>query len=158
MFGRFEAERPNELWVADCLYGPLISGKRAILFAALDDRSRLVVAARFAHAESTVRLEAVLRSAFQARGIPERLYVDNGAPYASRQLARVCAALGVRLIHSAPGRPEGRGKIERFFRTLRAEVLVELEGREPPGLPELERMLQAWIERVYHRRAHSERR
>jgi len=156
-FGRFEAGRPNELWVADCLHGPLIDGKRVILFAVLDDHSRLVVGARFCLAESTVRLEGVLRSAFQARGVPGRLYVDNGAPYASRQLARVCAALGIGLTHSTPGRPQGRGKIERFFRTLRQEVLVELDGHErPPDLPELERMLQAWIERVYHRRMHSE--
>ena len=80
-----------------------------------------------------MRLEAVLRVAFQARGIPERLYVDNGAPYASRQLARICAVLGVRLIHSTPGRPQGRGKIERFFRTLRQELLVELERTPGPS-------------------------
>jgi putative transposase len=98
----------------------------------------------------------VLRSAFQARGLCQRLYVDNGAPYASRQLARVCAGLGIRLTHSTPGRPQGRGKIERFFRTLRQEVLVELDTHQPSGLPELERILQAWIEQVYHRRVHSE--
>jgi putative transposase len=72
-FGRFEAEAPNELWVADCLHGPLIEGRRAILFGVLDDHSRLVVGARFCHAESMVRLEGVLRSAFQARGLPGRL-------------------------------------------------------------------------------------
>jgi putative transposase len=156
-FGRFEACRPNELWVADCLHGPLVEGRRAILFAILDDHSRLVVGARFAHAESTVRLEAVLRCALQARGIPERLYVDNGAPYASRQLARICAVLGVRLVHSTPGRPQGRGKIERFFRTLREGMLVELDAlTQPPDLAALERLLQAWIERVYHQRVHSE--
>ena len=155
-FGRFEASGPNELWIADCLHGPMIDGKRAILFAVLDDHSRAVVGARFAHAESTVRLEGVLRSAFQSRGLCDRLYVDNGAPYASRQLARVCAALGIRLTHSTPGRPQGRGKIERFFRSLRGEVLVELDTHPQLGLVELERVLQAWIERVYHRRVHSE--
>ncbi len=155
-FGRFEASAPNELWVADCLHGPVISGKRAILIAILDDHSRLVVGARFAHAESTVRLEAVLRDALQSRGLPARLYCDNGQIFSSKQLARICAVLGIRLIHSAPGRPQGRGKIERFFRTLRDGLLVELDGSAPPELPELERVLQAWIERVYHRRAHSE--
>jgi putative transposase len=155
-FGRFEASAPNELWVADCLHGPVISGKRAILIAVLDDHSRLVVAVRFAHAESTVRLEAVLRHAFQSHGIPARLYCDNGQNFTSRQLGRICAVLGVRPIHSAPGRPQGRGKIERFFRTLRDGLLVELgRGGEPPGLEELEGMLQAWIERVYQpTRAH----
>ncbi|MHB1568108.1 MAG: transposase [Solirubrobacteraceae bacterium] len=157
VFGRFEASAPNELWIADCLHGPMIEGRRAILFAVLDDHSRAVVGARFAHAESTVRLEGVLRSAFQRRGLCEGLYVDNGAPYASRQLARVCAALGIRLTHSTPGRPQGRGKIERFFRTLRQELLVELDAHDRQlDLSELERVLQAWIERVYHRRVHSE--
>ncbi|MHB8695669.1 MAG: transposase [Solirubrobacteraceae bacterium] len=155
-FGRFEASGPNERWIADCLHGPMIEGRRAILFCVLDDHSRAVVGAGFAHAESTVRLEGVLRSAFQARGLCARLYVDNGAPYASRQLARVCAALGIRLTHSTPGRPQGRGKIERFFRTLRQEVLVELDAHPRLGLTELERVLQAWIEQVYHRRVHSE--
>jgi putative transposase len=156
-FGRFEASGPNERWIADCLHGPMIEGRRAILFAVLDDHSRAVVGARFAHAESTVRLEGVLRSAFQARGLCEGLYVDNGAPYASRQLAKVCAALGIRLTHSTPGRPQGRGKIERFFRTLRGEVLVELDAHDRQlDLSELERVLQAWIEQVYHRRVHSE--
>jgi len=155
-FGRFEASGPNELWIADCLHGPMIDGRHAILFAVLDDHSRAVVGARFAHAESTVRLESVLRAAFQARGLCDRLYVDNGAPYASRQLAKVCAALGIRLTHSTPGRPQGRGKIERFFRTLRQAVLVELDTHQQLGLAELERILQAWIERVYHRRVHSE--
>ena len=69
----------------------------------------------------------------------------------------MCAALGIRLTHSTPGRPQGRGKIERFFRTLRQEVLVELDAHDRQlGLAELERVLQAWIERVYHRRVHSE--
>jgi putative transposase len=156
-FGRFEASAPNELWVADCLHGPVICGRRAILIAVLDDHSRLVVGARFAHAESTVRLEAVLRHTFQSHGVPARLYCDNGQIFTSRQLGRICAVLGVRLVHSAPGRPQGRGKIERFFRTLRDGLLVELEGSgEPPSLEELERMLQAWLRRVYHPRVHSE--
>jgi putative transposase len=156
-FGRFEASAPNELWVADCLHGPALSGKRAILIAVLDDHSRLVVAARFSLAESTVGLEAVLRDAFQSRGLPSRLYCDNGQIFTSRQLGRICAVMGIRLVHSAPGRPQGRGKIERFFRTLRDGLLVELEGGSVSlGLEELERLLQAWIERVYHRRVHTE--
>jgi putative transposase len=156
-FGRFEASAPNELWVADCLHGPMVAGRRAILIAVLDDHSRVVVAARFCNAESTVRLEAVLRDAFQSRGIPARLYADNGQIFTSRQLGRICAVLGVRLVHSAPGRPQGRGKIERFFRTLRDGLLVELDDAGPSlTLEELERLLQAWIERVYHVRVHSE--
>jgi putative transposase len=162
-FGRFEAEGPNELWVADALHGPVVATERggavrrkAICFAILDDHSRLIVGARFEPAETELRLERTLRGALEARGVPEALYVDNGSPFASGQLQRACAVLGVRLIHSRPGRPQGRGKIERFFRTLREQFLVEATRREDLSLPELNRLLAAWLERSYHRRAHTE--
>jgi putative transposase len=74
----------------------------------------------------------------------------------SGQLLRACAVLGIRLIHSTPGRPEGRGKIERVFRTVRDQVLVELEDRSPASLEDLNRIFQSWAEQVYHRRVHSE--
>lgn len=160
VFGRFEADSPNELWISDALHGPVCVGPagrpvKAICFAILDDHSRLIVAARFVAAETTLGLESVLRAGLQARGIPQRLYVDNGAPFASGQLARVCAVLGIRLTHSAPGRPQGRGKIERFFRTLRCQFLVEL-GDQPRRLADLNGLLTAWIERVYHHAMHSQ--
>jgi putative transposase len=74
----------------------------------------------------------------------------------SGQLLRACAVLGIRLIHSTPGRPEGRGKIERVFRTIRGQVLVELVDRPPASLEDLNRIFQSWVEQVYHRRVHSE--
>ena len=74
----------------------------------------------------------------------------------SRQLLRACASLGARLVHSKPGRPQGRGKIERVFETVRAQFLVEIEARPPADLAELNRLFSAWVETVYHRRAHSE--
>jgi putative transposase len=64
--------------------------------------------------------------------------------------------LGIRLIHSRPGRPEGRGKIERVFRTIREQVLGELEHHPPASLAELNRTFQAWVESVYHQREHSQ--
>jgi putative transposase len=160
VFGRFEADSPNELWISDALHGPVCAGPtgrplKAICFAILDDHSRMIVAARFVAAETTLGLESVLRAALQTRGVPRGFYVDNGAPFASGQLARVCAVLGVRLTHSAPGRPQGRGKIERFFRTLRCQFLVEL-GDQPRRLEDLNRLLTAWIERVYHHATHSQ--
>jgi len=74
----------------------------------------------------------------------------------SGQLLRACAVLGIRLIHSTPGRPEGRGKIERVFRTVREQVLVELEDRPPASVEDLNRVFQSWVEQVYHRRVHTE--
>lgn len=157
VLGRFEAEHPNELWTADHLHGPPVAGRKALLAGVIDDHSRALVGARWSHAEDTLRLEAALRAALAARGVPKVLYVDNGAAFVSRQLERACAVLGIRLVHSRPGRPEGRGKIERVFRTVREQFLVELDARGGAGdLEELNRLFAAWVEGVYHRRVHSE--
>ena len=102
-FGRFEADAPNQRWTGDALHGPTVNGRKAILFAFIDDHSRLLPGYRWARREDTVRLEAALRTGLAARGIPASLYLDNGAAMVDRQLLRACASLGIRLIHSKPG-------------------------------------------------------
>jgi putative transposase len=155
-FGRFEADAPGELWTGDALHGPKIGGRKTYLFAFIDDHSRALVGYRWGLSEDTIRLEAAFRSALAARGVPASVYVDNGSAYVSKQLLRACASLGVRLVHSKPGRPEGRGKIERVFRTVRIQFLVEIEANPPGDLTELNRRFSAWVETVYHRTVHSE--
>ncbi len=155
-FGRFEAAAPGDLWTGDALHGPTIAGRKTYLFAFIDDHSRALVGYRWGLSEDTVRLEAAFRSALAARGVPRRCYVDNGSAYISKQLLRACASLGVRLVHSRPGRPEGRGKIERVFETVRIQFLVEIEARPPADLATLNRLFTAWVETVYHRRRHTE--
>jgi putative transposase len=156
-FGRFEADTPNARWTGDALHGPTVNGRKAILFAFIDDHSRLLVGYRWARREDTVRLEAALRTGLAARGIPTSIYVDNGSAFVDKQLLRACASLGIRLIHSRPGHPAGRGKIERFFRTVREQFLVEIgSGRELADLVQLNTLFTAWVETVYHRRTHSE--
>ena len=112
VFGRFEADTPNQRWVGDALHGPRIGGKKTYLFAFLDDHSRLVTGYRFGFAEDTVRLAAAFEPALAARGVPGSCYVDNGAAYVDSWLLRACGKLGIRLVHSTPHRPQGRGKIE----------------------------------------------
>jgi putative transposase len=158
-FGRFEADRCNELWVGDVLHGPVIVGRKTYLFAFLDDRSRAVTGYRFGFSEDTVRLAAALRPALASRGVPDSIYVDNGSSFVDSWLLRACACLGIKLVHSTPGRPQGRGKIERFFRTVREQFLVEITEQVAAGisgLPELNRLLAAWVETVYHPAIHSE--
>lgn len=154
--GRFEASAVNELWTGDALHGPLIDEKRAILFAYIDDHSRLLTGYRWALREDVMSASHALREGMASRGLPGALYLDNGSPFVSCQLLRSCAVLGIRLIHSRPGRPEGRGKIERVFRTVRSQFLVELEGKKLSSISELEGYFQAWVESVYHRRIHTE--
>ena len=157
VFGRFECARPNEMWTGDALHGPHIAGRKAYLFAFLDDHSRAVMAARWGYFEDTVRLAAALRPALAARGVPVRIYVDNGSAFVDAALKRAAARLGIKISHSAPGRPQGRGKIERFFGVVRQEFLVEIgDGSSIADLAELNRLFTAWCETVYHARPHGE--
>jgi putative transposase len=167
VFGRFEAAAPNDRWVGDALHGPRVGGRKTYLFAFLDDHSRLAVGYRFGFAEDTVRLAAALQPALAARGVPASLYVDNGSAYVDSWLLRACGKLGIRLIHSTPHRPQGRGKIERWFRGVREQFLVEVadttaEQLAEQGLThaaallELNALFTAWVESQYHHRVHSE--
>ena len=156
-FGRFECARPNEMWTGDTLHGPVIGGKKSYLFAFIDDHSRAVMGARWSHHDDVVRMAAAFRPALQARGVPQRAYLDNGSPFVDAWLLRACGVLGIKLVHSRPGKPEGRGKIERFFRTVRDQFLVEAgDGKGIADLAEMNRLFQAWTETAYHRAVHSE--
>jgi putative transposase len=161
-FGRFEAEQPNARWVGDCLHGPVVAGRKAILVAFLDDHSRLVTAARWGYHENAMALRETLRIGLASRGRPKVIYVDNGAMFIDSALRRTCAVIGAKLTHSQPGRPQGRGKIERFFRTVRDQFLVEISdaiagtGTAVSNLAELNSLFDAWVHQVYHQRVHSE--
>lgn len=130
VYGRFEAAARNELWTGDGLHGPTVGGRRAILLAFIDDYSRLLVGYRWGLAEDVLRLEAALRAGLAARGLPAAILVDRGSAFVSAQLARACAVLGIRLIHASPRAATTKGKIERFFKRVRGQFLVELERRE----------------------------
>ena len=110
VFGRFEATRPNELWTGDALHGPVVAGRKTYLFCFIDDHSRAVMGARWAFHEDVVRLAAALRPALAVRGVPESAYVDNGSAFVDAWLLRACAVLGIKLVHSRPRRPQGRGR------------------------------------------------
>src|SRR6266498_4934751 len=110
VFGRFEASRPNEIWTGDALHAIRVAGRKTYLCAFIDDHSRAVMAARFGFAEDTIRLAAALRPALGSRGVPEHVYVDNGSAFVDAWLLRACAKLGIKLVHSAPGRPPLTGQ------------------------------------------------
>jgi putative transposase len=160
--GRYEAERPNERWIGDVLVGPFVpcprvaGSKRARLFVLVDDHSRLLVHGRWVHEENTRAGQDVLRAAIVRRGLPEALYVDNGAPYSNAALDRCCAVLGVRLVHSQPYRPQGRGKQERLNRVIRERFLVEAEAAGIASLDQLNDRFHAWAEQVLNMRVHTE--
>lgn len=161
VFRRFQAERPNQIWQSDIMYGPYLPDpndparkKRTYLVAFIDDFSRLVPDAEFYWDEKFPALENTFKKAMLRRGIPELIYVDNGKVYSARRLDAACAGLGVRKINCRPYQPQGKGKIERFFRTVRENFLAEPEVTQTETLPELNRLFRAWLEVDYHGRTH----
>jgi putative transposase len=148
---RFEAELPNDIWQSDCLHGPKVLHegklKKSYLFAFIDDMTRLVPHARFYLNERIDCYIDAFIKALSKRGLPRKLYVDNGPAFSTQILRHACASLGIALIHSKPYQPEGRGKIERFFKTVRMQFLSTI----PEGLTleEINKRLDTWIG-LYH--------
>ena len=155
---RFAFRDAGELWMSDVMHGPKVrlgrSRRKAYLIAFIDDATRVIPFAAFATAENIQAFLPVFKNALIRRGLPQRLYVDNGAAYRSRQLVLICAKLGVALVHARPYQPAGKGKIERFFRTLRAGWLNHLDPQALDSLQTLNRSLWAWIEGEYHNSPH----
>jgi len=87
--------------------------------------------------------------------VPIKLVVDNGAAYRAHTLQGICARLGIHLIFCRPYAPEGKGKLERWHRTLRDQFLGELDERRIASLDDLNARLWAWLEQVYHRSEHA---
>ncbi len=157
-YKKFEAEYANQIWQSDVMYGPYVDreggGKRqSFLCAMLDDASRLIPHAQFYADQGLESLLDCLRQAIAARGVPIRLYVDNGKIYRSRQLERIGASVGILIVHTPPYQPEGRGKIERFFRTVRDQFLASIDRHVVRTLADLNARFQVWLD-SYHRQKH----
>lgn len=153
---RYETDEVNELWVCDFMHGPKVTegGKKhkAILCAIIDDHSRTIVGHAFSPHETISALTMVLKEAFGTHGIPKRFYVDNGAAFSCDLLMKACARANISLIHSKPYDSPSRGKIERFFRTVRERFLTGL--CENPTLEDLNVAFSAWLRDEYHQREH----
>lgn len=157
----FTHEHINDLWMCDVMHGPKLQAlgrtrpERTYLIAILDDASRLVPHAAFYRSENAACLVDALRHGFLRRGIPRRFYCDNGSAFRTRHLELILAILNVTLIHSRPGQPRGRGKNERFFRTVRSAFLPLLDAEHLQDLAALNRVFWAWLEGEYHVSGHS---
>jgi transposase InsO family protein len=124
---RFEAGAPNEIWQSDVMHGPYVTvegkQKKTYLIGFLDDMSRLSCHAEFYLHENLKCFLDSFRLSLLKRGIPRKLYVDNGSAFRSHHLEHTCASLGIVLIHAKPYQPQGKGKIERWFRGVREQFL-----------------------------------
>ena len=153
----FAKAHANEMWQADTLFGPYVThnGKptQSKLIAFIDDCSRVCCHGQFFVEENTDTLIEALRAAFYKRGVPQSLYVDNGSIYTSKEIIQICARVGC-LLHHAPVRDgAAKGKVERFFRTVRDQFLVR--NLDLSSLEVLNRSFAEWVEERYNAQIHS---
>jgi transposase InsO family protein len=156
---KFDFFAPLECVQADAMHAfavPDAKGKprKAILLAFLDDATRRILYATFSFTEDSVSFEAGIKHILSAHGRIGKLYADNGSTFVAEQTKRILSILGIILVHSRPYKPQGRGKIERFFRTVREQFLSLLDAHQIPNLETLNIRFHQWLESEYHRSPH----
>jgi transposase InsO family protein len=149
----------GDCWQTDVMYGPHLPTaegrrRRTYLFAVLDDATRVVAHAQFYFEQHGSSLKDTLKQAFLKRGLPRRLYTDQGKIFRSRALAQLAARLAIQLIHGRPYQPQGKAKVERFFGTIRRSFLTRVDADSLDGIDALNRLLFAFVEGEYHVRPH----
>jgi len=156
---RFEADYPGDIVYGDVMHGPkvVVDGRtqKSYLVTLLDDKSRLILHSAFCPGETALDIEYVLKQALLRRGLPKRFVIDNGAAYRAHSLQGICARLSINLIYCRPYAPEGKGKLERWHRTLRDQFLSELPAHNILSLEKINSLLWAWIDQLYHPEPHS---
>lgn len=154
---RWEAASPGALWHADVCHGPALtidSKSRPLrIHALLDDASRYIVAIEARHTEREVDMLEILIRALRRHGPPDALYLDNGSTYIGQILRTACARLGISLLHARPYDAPARGKMERFWRTLREGCLDHLGSLS--SLHDVEVRLYAFLDQHYHVAPHA---
>jgi transposase InsO family protein len=156
----YELSWANQLWTTDGMWGPsvpLVCGGKPVrthLLGIIDDCSRLCVHAQYYPGERLVHFLDTLKQALQSRGIPDKLYTDNGAVFVSPHLNTVCANFGIRLLHAKPYHSWSKGKIERFWATVQGDFEQRLVFTPATSLEDLNRRFWQWLESDYHQRAH----
>ncbi len=153
----FAKAHANEMWQADTMFGPYVaagSGRaQTKLIAFIDDASRVCCHGQFFIAENIDTLIAALRAALYKRGVPEVLYVDNGSIYTSKEITQICARIGCLLCHAPVRDGAAKGKVERFFRTVRESFLTR--ALDLSSIEALNREFTRWVEDEYNAREHS---
>jgi transposase InsO family protein len=157
----FEAPHVNDLWMVDFSPGPTLSiaGKKLTthLCVLVDDHSRLIAFAAYYPQANTEAFHHALKEAILRRGLPRKLYTDQGKPFINAHTRIVCAQLGIRLLHAKPFHSWSKGKCERLILSIQQgfESTLRLEGQHAKSLEELNAKLSVWIQTVYHLRTHS---
>jgi putative transposase len=155
----FAKAHANDLWQGDTLHGPCLQyglqkPQKTFLICFIDDASRVIPHGAFYPADDTNNLIDCFQTALYKRGVPRAVYVDNGSNYSSKEFGLICARLGTVLIHTPVRDGAAKGKIERFFRTVRDQFLVR-DLSHIHDLRQLNDEFTTWVEGTYHIREHS---
>lgn len=156
---RFQRSWPNDLWQMDFKGEIKVATEQwCYPLTILDDHSRYSLGVQACENQRGVTVKARLRSVFEKYGIPRSIYVDNGNPWGTPHRGfrhtRFSVWLlrnNIHVIHGTPHHPQGRGKIERFHRTLSLEVLQE---RNFVDHNDVQSALDPWREIYNHERPH----
>lgn len=159
----FEAPAVNDLWMVDFSPGPYLhppDTNQAIpthLCLFIDDHSRLVPFGAYYLQANTQSFHHAFKEALRRRGLPLKLYTDQGGPFTNDHTRIVCARLGIRLLHAKPYHSWSKGKIERLFWTVQQDfqASLHLPGEAVWTLADLNAKFSAWLQIVYHQRVHS---
>ena len=158
----FAAPHVNELWMVDFSPGPRIRTEEGSVLSTqlciiVDDCSRLIPFAAYYRKADTQAFLNTLKEAVLRRGLPRKLYTDQGKPFVCRHAHIVCATLGIRLLHAKPYHAWSKGKCERLIQTIQRgyESTLRIEGNQAKDLESLNEKLSKWIQVIYHQRVHS---
>ncbi len=156
---KFNFFYPMECIQSDVMYGPKIMDsngklKTSMLMTFLDDATRRIVFGKFSFSEKSLLFEDGIKHILQSQGMIGRLYTDNGSSFVSNQTKRILDIIGITIHHSKPGRPQGKGKQERFYRTVRDQFLRPLDIGAIKDIDDLNARFNTWLECEYHRSPH----
>lgn len=156
---KFSFKYPLECVQADCMYSFKMKDEKAklkpvILIAFIDDATRRILYGKFTFTEKSLMFEQGIKHILKSHGKIQKVYVDNGSTFISNQSKRILNILGIILVHSTVGRPKGRGKIERFFRTVQDQFVRILDKSSIKSIEDLNIKFSTWLETEYHRNPH----
>ncbi|MFI3308006.1 MAG: DDE-type integrase/transposase/recombinase [Mycoplasmatota bacterium] len=152
-------EYVNDCWQCDTSHGPVITvngeKRKTYLIQVIDDASRLIVGHEFFWNDNSINFQKVLKQAIKTYGVPKKVFVDNGTPYKNLQFQTICANIGTILIHSKPYTPQGKGKIERSFRTVKDNFVNCSEWSTFLSLEDLNTKYSEYVDFNYNNHEHS---
>jgi len=155
----FEFESPNDCWQSDISVGPYLTingaKHKTYIVAFLDDSSRLIVSCKAFEADNLVAVLKVFRDAIAKRGVPKKVFFDNGKVFRAGQMELICASLGCTLCFAEPYSPQSKGKIERWFQTLQKQWQHLLDTSSFNSINELNESLNQYVESQYNSAYHS---